>query len=122
MKQGLINVLKVFLVLTGSVGALWGAFTMYHNLTDGLEGVKQQLVEVKQQVGNGNATTDSVLVLTQENKQAIILQNDQFLSLEKSFKFYRNNVDKIDKSQMEQIIIDAYGLGLEEGKKKEVIP
>lgn len=118
----LLSILKTFGVIAGTIATVWAVFEMYDSIRDAQAEQTNKLVELNRKIDNVNVSIDSVFVLATENKQAIIEQDQQFMSLERSFKFYRGNVGKIDKEQMEQIIIDAYGLGLAEGKKKEMIP
>lgn len=120
--KNILNILKTFGVVAGTIATAWAVFEMYDSIRDGQEQQTNTLIELNQKIDNVNVSIDSVFQLTEQNKQAIMRQDKQFLSLEKGFRFYRDNVDKVGKEQMEQIIIDAYGLGLEEGKKKETQP
>jgi len=118
----LVSILKTVGVIAGTVATVWAVFEMYDSIRDGQKEQSEKLAYIDRKIDNVNVSIDSVFVLTERNRQAIIGQDNNFVSLERSFKFYRDNVDRIDKAQMEQIIIDAYGLGLEDGKKKEMTP
>lgn len=115
----IVPILKTIGVLVGSAAMMWSVFLMYDkfkdNQTQQLENDQVIIENLNQFKCDVNSRLDSIShkLKSIDNKQA---------SLEGSFSFYRNNVDRIDKQQMEQIIIDAYGLGYVYGKKKESIP
>lgn len=111
--------LKSVSVLTGAILSLWAVFEMYDSFRD------KQIEQLKNDqiiIDNLNDFKGKVENSLDSINQKLISIDAKQASLEGSFSFYRNNVGRIDKNQMEQIIIDAYGLGYVYGKKKESIP
>jgi len=114
-----ISILKNIGVLTGAIATVWIVFVMYDTFKDNQI---EQLQNDKVIIDNLNDFKGEVKISLDSINEKLMNIDKKQASLEGSFSFYRNNVDQIDKNQMEQIIIDAYGLGYATGKKKESIP
>jgi hypothetical protein len=116
MKQ-LIPILKTIGVLTAFAAGVWGAFEAVDAIRDAQreQQIEQQLnhQQVMTAVCNVSRKVDSLAEITS------VMVNKQD-NLEKSFMFYRHNVDKITDAQMEEIILNAYGMGYETAKKKDL--
>lgn len=112
-----IPILKTIGVIVGSATTIWIVFAAYDNFRDGQI---EQLNNDKVIIENLNEFKSDISTRLDSISRELKSIHNKQASLEGSFYFYRNNVDRIDKEQMEQIIIDAYGMGYEVGKKKEL--
>jgi predicted nuclease with TOPRIM domain len=121
----LLSILTKFGIVCATIGTLFGVFKM-------VDGMQRNYVEQKENVDTIIQSIDElkcdVYVAFDSIRKQIYGVEDrlegiesQQSSLEGSFRFYRHNVDKVTKEQMEDIIRDAYTLGYQTGKKKEPI-
>ena len=87
---------------------------------------KQSVESLKTSVGDIQSTQQEIL-RSMASQEAQIKEYGQTLETEirkirSTFMFYVDNVEQMTEEQMRNIMRDVYGLGYENGKKKDMIP
>jgi hypothetical protein len=111
-----LGILKTIGVIIGFSGTVWIASMGYNNIINDISSVKEDIADVNGSIDDMNNSIDSLYVLSTQKEAAINDVKEVVRASENRLIYYIKHEGNMTSEQ----ILDAFELGLDIGKKKEL--
>ena len=109
MSKLLLTTLKVIASIVGFSGTLWLVFTWTNRLDSSINEIKTSVDQNTEVLKEVNKSVDTLYRMNEETKEMVVQTGNRLI-------YYIKYSEQMSKDQ----ILDAFELGVQEGKKKDL--
>jgi len=103
-------------IITGLIATAWGAFELVDTMRDNHADTTEELQEIKRAVDHTNSRVDSLYIISEQRDDSEQEIKEMISNTENRLLYYISHEQDMTNEQ----ILDAFELGFETGKKKEL--